>query len=146
MARDVQRALEETARLAQRIYPTLLEPGGLAPALRAAAVSAGARASVDVALGASCRPELARTIYLCWLDALERAGGEVPVTLSVREEEGMLTFRIADDAVRQANAADRSEPGLDWLRDRVDALGGRLAVQQGQGRGTLVSGSLPLVQ
>src|SRR6476469_4046720 len=37
MARHVQQALDETARLAQRIYPPLLEAGGLAVALRSAA-------------------------------------------------------------------------------------------------------------
>ena len=45
LARDVQQALDETAQLAQRIYPPLLEAGGLAAALRAAAASAGVRAS-----------------------------------------------------------------------------------------------------
>ncbi len=43
LARDVQQALDETAQLAQRIYPPLLEAGGLAAALRAAAGSAGVR-------------------------------------------------------------------------------------------------------
>ena len=37
MARDVQQALDETAQLAQRIYPPLLDAGGLAAALRSAA-------------------------------------------------------------------------------------------------------------
>ena len=59
MARDVQQALDETAQLAQRIYPPLLEAGGLAAALRSAAASAGIRASVEVAAGPSYAPELA---------------------------------------------------------------------------------------
>ena len=37
MGREVQHALDETVRLAQRIYPPLLEAGGLVVALRAAA-------------------------------------------------------------------------------------------------------------
>jgi signal transduction histidine kinase len=40
MGRDVQHALNLTGKLAHRIYPPLLEVGGLVPALRAAAVSA----------------------------------------------------------------------------------------------------------
>ena len=39
MARDVQQALEETAQLAQRIYPPLLEARGLGAALRSAAAA-----------------------------------------------------------------------------------------------------------
>src|SRR6188508_906549 len=48
MERDVRRALEETALLAQRIYPSALELGGLAALLRSAAVQAEAPANVDV--------------------------------------------------------------------------------------------------
>ena len=55
MARDVQQAIAETAKLAQRIHPPLLEPGGLAAALRAAAVSSGVRGSVEVAAGRRLR-------------------------------------------------------------------------------------------
>ena len=40
MMRDVQQALDETAQLAQRIYPALLNAAGLAAALRSAAASA----------------------------------------------------------------------------------------------------------
>ena len=55
VAREVQQALGETARLAQRIYPGLLEARGLAVALRAVATSAGAPASVEVAAGSGRR-------------------------------------------------------------------------------------------
>ena len=76
MGRDVQQALDETALLAQRIYPPLLEAGGLAAALRSAAVTAGVPASVDVAAGSNYPPEVARTVYMCWLEALEQPSGE----------------------------------------------------------------------
>src|SRR6476646_11294130 len=51
MGRDVQRGLDETVRLAQRIYPPMLEAGGLGALLRSAAVDAGVPASVEVAAG-----------------------------------------------------------------------------------------------
>ena len=38
MGRDVQQALDETAKLAQRIYPALIEARGFAATLRSAAV------------------------------------------------------------------------------------------------------------
>ena len=53
LERDVQETLQVTAQLAQRIYPTLLEPRGLAAALRSAAATAGVAASVNVAASAS---------------------------------------------------------------------------------------------
>ena len=51
LGRDVSQALEEAAQLAQRIHPPLLDTGGLAAALRAAASSAGVSSSVEVAAG-----------------------------------------------------------------------------------------------
>jgi len=144
IGRDVQQALDETAQLAQRIYPPLLEAGGLASALRLAAVSAGIPVSVEVAVGASYPPEVAGTVYLCCLEALEHAGAWARVTVTVRDEEGALAFEVIGDGVRSAAAAARSAAGLDRLRDRVEALGGRLTVRSEPGRDTHVSGSLPL--
>jgi signal transduction histidine kinase len=138
MGRDVQHALDETGQLAQRIYPPLLERGDLAAALRAAAVSAGVPASVEVAAGSSYPPELVRTVYLCWLEALEHPGAEARAKITVREEEGALAFEIVEDSGRSAPA------GLERLRDRVEALGGRLTIRPEPGGRTRVSGSLPL--
>ena len=72
----MRRALDEAALLAQRIYPSTLELGGLAALLRSAAVQAGVPANVDVSAGSSYAPEVAMTVYLCWLAALARAGSE----------------------------------------------------------------------
>lgn len=137
MGRDVQQAIDETALLAQRIYPATVGTGGLAALLRSAAVNAGVPASVDVDVGADHDPEVAMTIYLCWLDTLARGDGETPVTIKVREGEDSLAFEVSGKAVR-------SDAGLDRMRDRVEALGGRVTIQSEPGRGTRVSGSLPL--
>lgn len=143
MGRDVQQALDEAAQLAQRIYPALLEVGGLAAALRSAAVSAGIRASVRVTAGASYPHEVAGTVYFCCLEALEQAGAGARATVTVRDEEGAVAFEVFEDGAHSAAGTARSDPGLDQLRDRVEALGGRLTIQSEPGRGTRVSGSLP---
>ena len=144
MGRDVQQALDETAQLAQQIYPPLLEAGGLAAALRAAATSIGIPVSVDVEAAAGCPPELVRTVYLCCLEALEHAGAEARATVTVRKEEGAIAFEVVEDGARSVATAARLDAGLDRLRDRVEALGGRLTVRSEPGRGTRISGSLPL--
>jgi signal transduction histidine kinase len=138
MRRDVQQALDDTAHLAQRIYPSLLETGGLAAALRAAAVDAGIPATVDVTPRSSYPPEVARTVCLCWLEALGQAGEE-RVTITVRQEAGSLGFDVETESPGFG-------PGFDGLRDRCEALGGRLTVTSGLDRRTRVSGSLPLVR
>jgi signal transduction histidine kinase len=136
MARDVQEALDESARLAQRIYPQLLEAGGLAAALRSAAVSAGIPASVDVSAGSTYAPEILQTVYLCWVEALEHARGDARAMATVGEEQGALRFEFP--------LARGEWTGLEGLRDRVEALGGRLTVESDPERGTYVSGSLPV--
>jgi signal transduction histidine kinase len=142
MRRDVQRALDETARLAQRIYPPLLEAGGLAAAVRSAAVSAGVPTSVEVAAGTSYAPEVAWTIYLCCLEALEHAGVEARAKVTVRDEEGTLAFEVVEVGAPLPNGPAYSDAGLARLRDRVEALGGRLTIASEPG-GIRVSGSLP---
>ena len=144
MARDVQQALDETAQLAQRIYPPLLEAAGLAAALRSAVVSAGIPASVEIAPGASYPPEVAGTVYLCCLEALEHAGGWARATVKVRDEEDAVAFEVIGDGRHSAATAAGSDAALERLRDRVEALGGRLTIQSERGGGTRVSGSLPL--
>lgn len=139
MGRDLQEALDEAARLAQRIYPQLSEGDGLAAALRAAAASAGVHASVEVTAGSSYAAELLRTVYLCWLEVLESAQRDARAAATVREEHGALTFEFVSAA-----AAGARSTGLEGLRDRVEALDGRLTVESAPGRGTYVSGSLPV--
>jgi signal transduction histidine kinase len=125
LSRDVRQALEETAQLAQRIYPPVLAEGGLGAALRAAAVTAGVAASVDVELRVPVPVEVATTVYLCWIDAFERAARP---EITLRDGEGTLAFVIRGDGTVS-----------DGLRERVDALGGELTI-----RGASVCGSLPL--
>jgi signal transduction histidine kinase len=134
IGRDVQDAVDEAARLAQRIYVPFPDLG-LAAALRAAATSAGVPASVDVSAGSSCSAEILHTVYACWLEALEQPG-DAPAII-VREDAGALVF----DVVRGADPAAE----LDALRERVEALGGVLTIQtEAGGCRTRVSGSLPL--
>jgi signal transduction histidine kinase len=137
MEADVQHALDEAAQLAQRIYAPLLEVGGLAAALRSAAVSANVPASIDVSGGSRYQPEVARTIFLCWLETLENHEGEAQAVISVREGDDALTFEIASSAAR-------SEAGFVRLRDRVEALGGRLTIRSERGTETRVAVALPL--
>ena len=144
MERDVQQALDEAARLAERICPPLLGAAGLAAALRSVAVSAGIPASIDAATGATYPPEIARTVYLCWREALEHARREAHATASVREEDRALAFEFVHAGARSEPVASERGTTLDGLRDRVEALGGRLTVESDAAGGTRLYGSLPL--
>jgi len=77
------------------------------------------------------------TLYLCWLNMLAFRSVETRARIRVRESEDVLAFELVGNAAC-------SDADLDYLRDRVEALGGRLAVTSGSDGGTRVSGSLPL--
>lgn len=136
MGRDVQDALDQTSLLAQRIYPATLEADGVGTLLRSVAASAGVPASVDVAARSNHPPEVVITLYQCWVNMLACASVETGASIRVRESEDMLVFEVVGNTACP-------DADLDYLRDRVDALGGRLAVTSSPGGGTRVSGSLP---
>lgn len=138
LSRDLDQALQETALLAQRIYPATFDADRLAMLLRAAAVNAHVRATVDVTSGSSLAPEVGMTVYLCWLDTLARADGARHVSIRVREDEGALAFELI--------GAARSDPGLERMRDRVEALGGQLVIDSASDGGLRLTGSLPLAR
>ena len=123
LERDVQETLDATAQLAQRIYPPLLEPRGLAAVLRSAAAVAGVAASVDVAAGLNYPPEDAASIYSCWQEALETVDAE-RASITVRDDGAALDVEIVA-------RGGQAHPGLERLRDRVEALGGRLTTTEG---------------
>lgn len=128
-------------KLAHRIYPPLLEAGGLAPALRTAAVSVGVPTRIEVAAGAGYPPEVAGAVYFCCLEVLELVGDRAQVTITVRDAEGAIVFEVVEAS---GSAATVPEGALGRLRDRVEALGGELTVRSEPGQGTRLSGSVPL--
>jgi signal transduction histidine kinase len=137
LALEVQRAVDATAMLAQRIYPPLLEAGGLAAALRAAAVRTVVRARIEVSGSSDCPPAVAGAVYFCCLDALELAGEGAPAAIQVRRIRGELLFDVAVDRL-PATAT------FDAALDRVEALGGRVEVDASTEHGVRISGALPL--
>lgn len=131
MRRDVMGALDDLSTLALRIHPPILEAGSLAAALRAVLSSTGTAAAVDVRTTASTPPEVVCTVYLCCLEIIGRANARV----TVEDRDGALAFELV---------ADGAPPtALDGLRDRVEALGGTLAVESTSHGATRIRGSLP---
>jgi signal transduction histidine kinase len=72
--------------------------------------------------------------------------GRVAVTLSYMDGEAALDVR--DDGTGFAPTADGHGPngglGLRGMRERVEALGGRLAVESAPGRGTTIAVTVPV--
>jgi signal transduction histidine kinase len=135
LQREARRAMTEMQELANRIFPPLLEAGGLVPELRAAASRAGMPARIDLDIDVTVPPEIAGAAYFCALDVIERAPAGTPVAVSVRGTEGTLAFEV----VAECDLGTERRVA----HDRLEALGGRVTITS-EGDRTTVAGSLPL--
>jgi signal transduction histidine kinase len=134
---DARAAIDEAARLAQAIYPYRLQDSrGLASALRSAADRGDVAATIRVSTAATAAPEMIAGIYWCCAEALSAAPAGTRATVTVADAEGGVRFEV-----RVAGAY--SEGGLDRLRDRVEALGGWLSVEDAGDGGSRVEGRVP---
>ena len=137
---DAHEALDRSRALAQRIHPPQLEAGGLLAALRSAAASVRVPTRIDVAADGSVPPEVAATVYLCCVAALDHFHDRTSAAITVREEDGSLAFEVvADDAGREP-----ADDDLIAMRDRVEALGGRLSVGPAPGGRIRIAGALSI--
>jgi signal transduction histidine kinase len=140
MRRDAHEALDRSRVLAQRIHPPQLEAGGLPAALRSAAASVGVRTRIDVVADGDLPQEVAATVYLCCVAALERFDNRATAAITVRDQNGTLAFEVvADDA-----GLETADEALTTMRDRVEALGGGLSVAAEPGGGIRIAGALPM--
>jgi signal transduction histidine kinase len=148
LADDVDRALEEIRSLAQGIYPALLADRGLADALR----SVGRRSPLTVDVRAAglrrLAPELETAVYFTCLEALQNAAkhadGATRARISLEQGSRMLTFDVTDDGGGFDPVAAPAGAGLRNMRDRVESIGGTLAVESSRGHGTAIRGVVPL--
>jgi len=146
---DLQDAVQELRNLAHGIYPPLLMDRGLAEALSAAANRAVLPTDVE-ADGVGRYPQAVEAaVYFCCLEALQNAGkhaGEgASITVRLHEDERALLFEVSDTGAGfdMATGAQRGH-GFVNMADRVGAFGGTLRVDSAPGRGTTVSGRIPL--
>ncbi len=78
---------------------------------------------------------------------VSKHAGTAQASISVWIEEGMLHLCVADEGVGfdQASTANFTTPmfGLFSIRERMDALGGRMTVESSPGRGTKITLVIP---
>jgi signal transduction histidine kinase len=142
---EAQHAVKELRELARGIHPALLSERGLGPALEALA----RRAPVPVSVTPVPDVEICRAAqsaaYYCTAEALTNVAkyaraSRASVVLSA--DDARLYVEVSDDGVGGADPTVGS--GLRGLRDRVDALDGRLEVVSPPGEGTTLRVELPL--
>ena len=146
---DIRDLLADLRELAHGIHPPVLSDGGLVAAVEARA--ARLPFTVHVSVGSDLRErrfadDVEGAAYYVVCESLTNVakhadGTDTEVDLANRD--GELTVVIADQG---SGFVDRgpSGTGLTNLRDRVEALGGRLRVESTPGRGTRVCAHLPV--
>jgi signal transduction histidine kinase len=144
--RDLLLAIDELRQLAHGIQPPMLTKYGIASAIR----RVGERSSIPVEFTRLTRdrfdPAAEAAAYFVLVEAIANAqkhshAGSIRV--SVVWTGGMLNLDVADDGVGGAKVDGGF--GLQGLRDRVEALGGRLAVDSARGAGTRVAARIPAI-
>jgi signal transduction histidine kinase len=130
----------------------MLADRGLIGALKAHVLRAlpTVRLETDAALTvARFTPEIEAAVYFCCLEALQNASKYAPdaqVVLNLSEVDGWLKFTVRDDGpgFLTIGVAGRGGSGLQSMTDRLAALDGALEVASAPGRGTLITGHVPL--
>ena len=132
--------------LARGIYPPLLADQGLVAALQAQARKAAVPTEVRSDGVGRYPQDTEAAVYFCVLEALQNIGkyaGASQVAVSLEAADGSLRFTVRDDGAGfDAGAAHGS--GLTNMRDRLESLGGSLVVRSEPGRGTTVTGVIPV--
>jgi len=145
---DVQEAVQQLRDLAHGIYPPILVDRGLGPALESAANKAALPTSVVADDVQRHRQEIEAAVYFCVLEALQNAGkhaGEGKSALvRVWEEPGVLLFQVADDGAGFDTKTKGLGAGFTNMSDRLGAIGGTFSVESAPGKGTKISGRIPL--
>ena len=141
---QLQQGLAELRELARGIHPAVLSEHGLAPALE----SLVARTPLPVELRVTeqrVHAAVEAAVYFTVAEALTNVAKHAAARsarVEVELHDVSLVAVIADDGIGGADAAAGS--GLRGLADRLDALGGTLAVDSPRGHGTTLRARVPL--
>jgi signal transduction histidine kinase len=140
-------ALEELRETAHGIHPAILTEGGLRPALKTLARRCPIPVDLQVHADERLPEPVEVSAYYLVAEALTNAAkharaSAVTVTAEADTADAVLRVTVRDDG---AGGADFTRgTGLAGLKDRVEALGGRIFLDSPREAGTTLRAELPL--
>ena len=138
-------AHQELIDIARGLYPQVLIERGLAEALADLNARAPVALTITSALGDEpLPPPVVLTAYYVASEACANVAKHARATharVEVSTRAGELLVRVTDDGVGDA---DPRGAGLSGLRDRIQALDGRLRVHSPHDAGTIIEARLPI--
>jgi signal transduction histidine kinase len=145
VATGITDVLDDVREMARGIHPAILAEGGLRPALKTLARRSAVPVTVDVRPERRLPEPIEVGAYFVVSEALANAAKHADaqvVEVEVDAADDILRVSVRDDGVGGADFSRGS--GLVGLKDRVEALGGRIAVESPPNAGTTVRVELPL--
>ncbi len=146
---DASELLTDLRELAHGIHPPVLTDGGLVAAVeaRAGRLPLGVTVHSDDSTRARrFGPEVEAAAYFVACEALTNVVKHAHASqadVSVTTEDGLLRLQVRDDG-KGINGSGSHGHGLTNLRDRVEALGGRLRIEGPASGGTRLDAALPI--
>jgi signal transduction histidine kinase len=138
-------AVEDLHEMSRGIHPAILSKGGLGPALKTLCRRAAVPVELDLRTSRRLPESVEVAAYYVVSEALTNVAKHAHasvVRVAVEVHDDMLQLAIRDDG---AGGADpRRGSGLTGLHDRVDAMGGTIAVESPVGAGTSLLVALPV--
>jgi signal transduction histidine kinase len=145
VADELSSVLDDLRELARGIHPAILSEGGLVPALKTLARRSIVPVQLDVQTVTRLPEPVEVAAYYLICETLANAAkhsNASVVQVCAQVGGDALHLRVRDDGDGGADPALGS--GLAGLKDRVEALGGTIAIHSPAGAGTRLDAHLPL--
>lgn len=144
---DTNDALQTLRDLARGIYPPVLSDRGLEAALEAHSRRTAVPISVISNGVKRYESNIETAVYFCCLEAIQNAikhSDSERVIVELTGADAELRFSVRDDG-RGFETASVESSGLENMADRLAAVAGSLDIDSTPGRGTTVTGRIPLI-
>jgi len=137
--------IDTLSSLSRGIYPRMLSEQGLVAALRSGAGASPIPVTVESEGTGRPPSQLEAAFYFCGMEAVQNAAkhsGAARVTVQIRQDSGRWRLDVVDDGSGfdlARTLAHAAGAGLMNMQDRLDAVGGTVAITSEVGSGTTIS-------
>jgi signal transduction histidine kinase len=144
-SRRLTEIVEDLQEISRGLHPAILSRAGLGPALKALRRRAGVPMDLDLNLPGRLPEQVEVAVYYTVSEAVTNATKHAEATgvqIQVNVRDGRAWLCVRDDGVGGADYGDGT--GLIGIRDRVEALGGRIRLTSPAGKGTSIEAEIPI--
>ena len=143
---NLRSATDELRELARGVRPAILADAGLGPAVRTLAERSSCPVELSIDLARRLDAAVESAAYFVVAESLANVVRHASATvarvdISLEPDPERVVVAVTDDGVGGASV-DRGS-GIRGLKDRVEALGGQLALESPAGNGTRIRVELP---